>query len=1230
MRGRRAAAAWLAIAAAAAACLPAVASAHEADVVGGTRAHAAADGLTGAASRSLARSWTRAQRVRRRALQRRDRTLRARGVWLLSDQQIRERVLMQSLGRGAAIDSGTAAGFASASGDYTLDRNGAPVTAPTRAAFALAAGGPSADAVDPSERGTKGEWSQPVQPNYPTFGPNISPATGFPNPEYPTGNFPGDPIVDTAQDYAANPDGSGLVNARYWSPNPRIVPIFEAMLPNGKVLYWDWYFSGNMNDPDQSAAHKQGTRVLLWDPQNPAAPGVRKDVPGANLFCAGFTQLPNGDLVLAGGNANADLEGLKTTFVYHWRSGLWTQSDNMRRTRWYPSVAATWNGESMIVGGDPRNENGQFEQGGNAVPEIFMSQYTDPSGSQAWNPSQPSPHLRKLGGLDWAFNRAGDPPRVPGWRLYPFLFPWVDGRVLYAGRETSLLMIDQRVEGGLDDPACVHPDTGPLAYPDNCNDGDVRWVAERADGQDSGGRQIVRTYGTGAYYDRGKVLVTGGDEDRVYDFAVPDADPARPNGPGKGPGWSTYGDGDAKVDGAFGDPGANWVCWGWAGGNPYSYSGNPYAAGAATRWNGYAPLVHVWNRAWCAGTNTVHPDKAHVNGASRESSLVDTRTTEGNQYADHDSPISKGWPTTREGAAMHYPRRMANLTVLPTGRLIATGGMGTTNAADDAVTSSEDYSGAPGSAENRRHDYAMNGNDANVNAQLVNYDRAVFASEQWDPATGQWTVLDSAHRPRQYHSTTILLADGRLMSGGGGVCSTCTTALYSEANFEFFKPPYLFWPDGTEKTANQRPRITGPFHSEGAGANANNEILPRLEYDGTLEIGFAAAEGEHGGGVPLARQAALIRLGAPTHGFDEGQRRVPVDLTVTGANTATIGAPPNPFEAPPGFYWLFLLDENGTPSVGKVVQVGAQLPLENKLRTATAFAERDFDDPHHYDNGASQDFGLGNYRASRGNLAGVRDDAMSSLKVASGFRAKVCRGDDLTDCANVPAGDYPRLGTAFEDHVSSLQFVEGPAGGGDVDRLTAVFTDTTAPLVTITSPSSGATVTTGGVAVSYRVSDDVSESDSAESPITCDQPSGHVFGLVPGSNAIAISCRDAAGNTATATTEVVHQPPLATPPAANAPVFRAHVPRQLRNARKLRIPVLCEASCRLRIAISGGGLNIQPASVGLAASPRTRIAQVAIGRADVARIAGRLRKHRRIRVRVWLNDVPQGAGSLRR
>src|SRR6187200_1577043 len=59
-----------------------------------------------------------------------------------------------------------------------------------------------------------------------------------------------------------------------------VVPIFQAVLPNGKVLMWD---SVGQSAPEQMPTNNF-TRVMVWDPTNNSY--KRVDVSGYNIFCA--------------------------------------------------------------------------------------------------------------------------------------------------------------------------------------------------------------------------------------------------------------------------------------------------------------------------------------------------------------------------------------------------------------------------------------------------------------------------------------------------------------------------------------------------------------------------------------------------------------------------------------------------------------------------------------------------------------------------------------------------------------------------------------------------------------------------------------------------------------------------------------------------------------------------------------------------------------------------------
>jgi galactose oxidase len=139
--------------------------------------------------------------------------------------------------------------------------------------------------------------------------------------------------------------------------------------------------------------------------------------------------------------------------------------------------------------------------------------------------------------------------------------------------------------------------------------------------------------------------------------------------------------------------------------------------------------------------------------------------------------------------------------------------------------------------------------------------------------------------PRTYHCFSLLLADGRVLVGGGGLCGSCTA---NHADVQIFTPPYLINPDGTAAT---RPTITG------APGSASYGSMISVSADSPI------------------RSFVLMRMGAVTHSINNDQRRIPLQFTTADNRNYTLQIPADRGIAPPGNYMLFALNANGTPSV---------------------------------------------------------------------------------------------------------------------------------------------------------------------------------------------------------------------------------------------------------------------------------------------------------------------------
>lgn len=179
---------------------------------------------------------------------------------------------------------------------------------------------------------------------------------------------------------------------------------------------------------------------------------------------------------------------------------------------------------------------------------------------------------------------------------------------------------------------------------------------------------------------------------------------------------------------------------------------------------------------------------------------------------------------------------------------------------------------------------------------------SVFLAELYDPVKNSWRTLGAAKTTCNYHSISLLLADGSVLTGGGGLCWTSqgrSTANCARQNdhpsVEVFNPPYLFNSDGTWAT---RPVINSVSSTT---VRANDKL--------TINVNDANVN------------FSLIRLGSATHSVHSDQRRVPLKKGTVSGNSWAFTLPSDYGVMPPGYYYLFAVNANGTPSQATTIRV---------------------------------------------------------------------------------------------------------------------------------------------------------------------------------------------------------------------------------------------------------------------------------------------------------------------
>lgn len=210
-------------------------------------------------------------------------------------------------------------------------------------------------------------------------------------------------------------------------------------------------------------------------------------------------------------------------------------------------------------------------------------------------------------------------------------------------------------------------------------------------------------------------------------------------------------------------------------------------------------------------------------------------------------------PTVQTIGNMAYPRAFANGVVLPDGTVFIVGGQS----------------------------YAVPFSDAT----------SQFTPELFNPASNTFTNMAPISIPRNYHSTALLLLDGTVMNGGGGLCGDCSTNHYDA---QIWSPPYLF---------------------NAAGGKATRPVINSLSAS-SIKVGAVLTVNTNS---PVTR-ISLVRMGSTTHTVNTDQRRIAFD-NLKGGNTNQITIPGDQGKALPGYWMVFAMNAAGTPSVGKTLQV---------------------------------------------------------------------------------------------------------------------------------------------------------------------------------------------------------------------------------------------------------------------------------------------------------------------
>ncbi len=227
-------------------------------------------------------------------------------------------------------------------------------------------------------------------------------------------------------------------------------------------------------------------------------------------------------------------------------------------------------------------------------------------------------------------------------------------------------------------------------------------------------------------------------------------------------------------------------------------------------------------------------------------------------------PISNSW---KLGANMLPIRYWCKSTLLPNKKILVTGGFKTTSS----------------------------------DTSYVNEWGAMRLADLYDPYNDSWQRMSGLNFAREYHSTPLLIPDGRVVVTGGegkpGEEPKDTSVI------EAFSPPYLF-----------------------KGIRPEMKDLNQTDFPRGSEIVFRIAK------TSAPTSIVLKGTEAVTHFMNTGIARFLELPFIQNGDTIHVKLPSDNVELPVGFYILFAMTDD-IPAVGKIVHISPAivngLPLQN-------------------------------------------------------------------------------------------------------------------------------------------------------------------------------------------------------------------------------------------------------------------------------------------------------------
>lgn len=294
-----------------------------------------------------------------------------------------------------------------------------------------------------------------------------------------------------------------------------------------------------------------------------------------------------------------------------------------------------------------------------------------------------------------------------------------------------------------------------------------------------------------------------------------------------------------------------------------------FQAGSSTKMNWY--FTDGNGSYVSAGDRNGAPDQMNGNAVMYEEGKIFTvggspsyQYSNATNLAHHiDITFPGALPHVTTIAPMNFARAFANSVVLPNGKVFITGGQ----------------------------TIAVPFTDSN----------AILTPEVWDPVTQTYEILPAQHTvERNYHSVALLMQDGRIFTGGAGLCGPYAT---NHQDAQINSPSYLFTSSGSLAA---RPNIT---------SISNSTIVVGGTFSITTDV--------------EVDRFAITRYGSNTYTMNTDQRRLVLEPnlyngTKRGCGNGTrysLTLPSDPAVLLPVYWMVWAMDVEGVVSESASLKV---------------------------------------------------------------------------------------------------------------------------------------------------------------------------------------------------------------------------------------------------------------------------------------------------------------------